>query len=262
MPKPILDIAVLSAGRRDLLSVCIDHILLQMKPEYSLTIYNNGHPSKEYEEVYKKLPETAKVKRANVDEGFPVGANNVIRSGTAPLVLFVTDDIFIHPSAIETLLNRMKDQSIGICGYKFTFPEDSTDPSRPAGKVQHVGMATSVRGDMIHPMIGWSADNPKCCVSREVMAVTGASFMVRRDVFNRVGGFRREYGRGYYEDMDLCFSIREVGYRVFFDAEAKATHGVGQTFKNVQQPLPIQQNQMIFRARWLSSMAWSEWEMW
>lgn len=260
--KPVLDIAILTAGRSDLLSVCLDHVLLQMKLNYTLTVYNNGHPSKEYEEVYRKLPQEAKVKRANNDEGFPVGAHNLIRSGNAPFCLFITDDIFIHPGAIETLLERMKDNTIGICGYKFTFPDDSSDPARPAGKIQHVGMAANIRGEMIHPLIGWNPDNPKCNVSREVMAVTGASFMVRRDVYNKVGGFRPEYGRGYYEDMDLCFSIREAGYRVFVETKATATHGVGQTFKNLKEPLPIQQNQMIFRARWLSSMAWSEWEIW
>lgn len=260
--KSILDIAILTAGRVDLFEKCIDHILPQMKPEYRIQVHNNGHPSAEYEEVYRKLPTGSVIKRSNVMSGFPDGANKVIRAGNSPLILFVTDDIFIHEGAIESLLKRMDDQSIGQCGYKFLFPYDSLDSRRPAGKVQHIGMASNIKGDMVHPLIGWPADNPKCNVSKEVLAVTGASFIIRRTVFNKVGGFDLIYGRGYYEDMDLSFKVRAHGFRVFVETTATATHGVGQTFKDLKEPLPIQQNQQIFRLRWLSQMPWSDWESW
>ena len=261
--KIILDIAILTAGRVDCFEQCVKAILPQMKPEYRIFVCNNGHPSSEYEQVYKLLPEGSVVKRVNQKEGFSYGANTAIKAGNAPLVLFVTDDLFIHEGAIETLLKRMDDQSIGLCGYKFIFPEDSPDPSRPAGRVQHIGMATNVRGDMIHPLIGWSADNPKCNVSREVIAVTGASFIVRRHVFNQVGGFDTVYGKGYYEDTDICLKVRSIGKKVFVDTGAVATHGVGQSFQNVPpQEIPFQQNQMIFRSRWLKSLSWSEFDVW
>lgn len=262
MPKIKLDIAILTAGRVDLFEKCVDAILTQYKPDYKIHVHNNGHPSKEYELVYKKLPKDSVVIRSNQMSGFSEGANKVIKSGSAPLVLFITDDVFIHDGAIESLLQRMEDMSIGQCGYKFLFPLDSNDKTRPAGKVQHVGMASNIRGDMIHPLIGWSADNPKCQISREVLAVTGASFMIRREVFNRIGGFDPVYGRGYYEDMDLSFKVRASGYRVFCDVEAQAIHGVAQTFKDLKEQIPFHQNQMIFKTRWLQAVPWSEWEIW
>lgn len=262
MPKNKLDIAILTAGRVDLFEKCVDAILAQYQLEYKIHVHNNGHPSKEYEEVYKKLPKDSVVIRSNQMSGFGDGANKVIKSGSAPLVLFITDDIFLHEGAIKTLLSRMEDMSIGQCGYKFIFPPDSTDNTRPAGMVQHIGMASNIRGDMIHPLIGWSPDNPKCKISREVLAVTGASFMIRRQAFNKVGGFDPIYGRGYYEDMDVSFKVRAAGFRVFVDVDAMATHGVGQTFKDLKEPIPFQQNGMIFKSRWLKFIPYSEWEMW
>ena len=258
----LLDIAVLTAGRVDLFEKCIEALLPQLRPEYKLHVHNNGHPSKEYEEIYKRLPQGSNIIRSNQMSGFSDGANKAIRSGSAPLVLFVTDDVFLKPGAIETLIRRMDDQSIGQCGYKLLFPEDSEDTARPAGKVQHIGMASNIKGEMIHPLIGWSSDNPKCCISREVLAVTGASFIIRRSVFNRVNGFDAAYGRGYYEDMDLSFKVRASGFRVFMDAEAQATHGVGQTFKSLQEQVPFQQNMMLFKSRWMKYIPWSEWEIW
>jgi len=262
MKNNILDIAVLTAGRVDLFEKCIDALLFEMRPEYKIHVCNNGHPSKEYEEVYKKLPVGSVVKRQNKDDGFGAGANIAIKSGSAPLVLFITDDVFIHPGSIEKLLETMKVPDIGMCGYKFLFPEDSEDPNRPAGRVQHVGMASNIRGEMVHPLIGWHSENPKCNISRDVAAVTGASFMIRRSAYQRAGGFNPIYGKGYYEDVDLCLTIRSQGSRIYINTEATATHGVGQTFKNEKTPAPIQQNLQIFRSRWLNRLEWSDWNMW
>jgi GT2 family glycosyltransferase len=259
--RPILDIAILTAGRVDLFEKCVGAVLTQMRPEYKIYVCNNGHPSEDYERIYRLLPEGSVVKRNNQDGGFGVGANTAINAGNAPLVLFITDDVFIHGGSIEKLLETMKDQTIGLCGYKLLFPEDSTEPSRPAGMVQHVGMASNIRGEIIHPLIGWSPDHPKTKLSREVLAVTGASFMVRRAVFNRARGFNPIYGKGYYEDTDLCFTIRSQGSRIYCNCDATATHGVGQTFKN-EQNSPIQQNRLTFTSKWISQMPWSEFEFW
>lgn len=260
--RPILDIAILTAGRLDWFEKCVDAILAQKRDGYNIQVHNNGHPSSEYEEVYKKLPQGSRIIRSNQMTGFSDGANKVIRAGSAPLVLFVTDDVVLHEGAIETLLKRMEDKSIGQCGYKLLFPTDSNDQHRPSGKVQHIGMASTISGDMIHPCIGWDAANPKCNVSREVLAVTGASFIIRRNIFNQINGFDPIYGRGYYEDMDLSFKVRGSGHRVFIDTEAVATHGVGQSFQTLKEQIPIHQNRQVFLLRWAHAMPWSEWEMW
>jgi len=259
--KTVLDIALLTAGRSDLFAKCVEAVLRQMEPEYKIYVHNNGHPSKEYEEIYKQLPEGSRIIRSNQMSGFSDGANKVINAGKSPLILFITDDVFLWDGAIDALLSRMQDRSIGQCGLKLVFPHDSDDPARPAGKVQHIGMASNIRGDMIHPLIGWDVDNPKCNISREVLAVTGASFIIRRDVFQRVRGFDTAYGKGYYEDMDLSFKVRAAGQRVFIDTSAVATHAVGQTFKD-EKDIPFQQNRQMFKLRWSQYMPWSEPEIW
>lgn len=258
--RPLLDIAILTAGRSDLFGKCVDAILPQMKSEYRIQVYNNGYPSSIYEEIYKKLPEGSVVKRGNQNIGFGNGSNSVIKLGDAPLVLFVTDDIFIQDGAIDNLVRVMDDPTIGISGYKFLFPKDSTDTTRPAGKVQHIGLGISVKGDVLHPLIGWSADNPKCNISRDVQAVTGASFIVRRAVFNKAGGFNPIYGLGYYEDVDLCLTIKSLGFRVRIDTVSRAEHGVGQTFGQVQDKsvIPMQKNHQIFQNRWVGQIVWDD----
>jgi len=264
--KPILDIALLTAGSVDLFSKCVDAVLKEMRPEYKIYVCNNGSPSPEYEKIYRRLPDDSVIKRNNRREGFGVGANMAINAGNAPLVLFITDDVFIHSGTVSKLLETMKDPSIGLCGLKLLFPEDSTDPTRPAGKVQHIGMASNIMGNMVHPLIGWSPDNPNCCVSREVLACTGASFIVRRSSFKRARGFDPIYGAGYFEDIDLCLKLHSInpvgqGGRIYVNTDATATHCVGGTFKNEKES-PIQQNSLIFKSRWMRFIPYSEWLFW
>lgn len=262
MPK--IDICVLTAGRFDMLERCLDAI----EQEITITpcnvyVYDNGSPSEERMkngDIFAH-PIITKHKRSNHNLGFPKGANNAIRMGTAPLVLFISDDIMLHPGAIQSLLETMSNPKIGMCGLKLVFPLEGNDVNRPAGKIQHIGHSVDLRGNILHPCVGWSANNPKCCVSREVFSVTGATFMVRRDAFNKVGGFNEVYGKGYFEDVELALQMRGLGYKIWVDTDAVADHYVGATFVQRKENIPIQDNQKLFLSRNQKFLVWTDWEM-
>jgi GT2 family glycosyltransferase len=237
---------------------CIDAIKSEMESIPSrLIIFQNGPIVNKYD--YPELPLLTRLTSSPQRLGFPAGANRVIRSGHAPLVLFITDDIILKPKCLNALVRRMDDPSIGICGLKLLFPPDS-DESGPRGTVQHVGHGISIKGSITHPFLGWSADNPKCCVSREVASVTGGCFMVRRGVFEKAGGFFEGYGTGYFEDVDLCFTIAKMGHKVFIDTDAQAWHYVGMSMRQVERP-PMQFNEMILHVRHPGEFRWSEFEI-
>lgn len=210
--------------------------------------------SAENREAFINLVNTipsAKIKHSAERLGFSAAANRVIRQGTSPLVLFITDDIILHEGTLEKLVRRMDNEEIGLCGLKLIFPSDSNDPNRPAGRVQHIGHAIDIRGEMTHPLIGWMPDNPKCNISRELQSVTGGVFIVRRNTFLRAGGFFEAYGKGYYEDVDLCFSIKHnTGQKIFIDTEATADHVTNASFMKAGAQIPMETNKMILRSRW------------
>lgn len=88
--------------------------------------------------------------------------------------------------------------------------------------------------------------------------------MIRRDAFNKAGKFFEGYGLGTWEDADLSFSVRNLGYKVFIDVDAVAYHYVGATAEKLQMGFPLGLNSMIFRARWAGSplMEYSDWKFW
>jgi GT2 family glycosyltransferase len=252
--KPLVDICVLTIGRFNLLKKCLDHLQADLelsKVKANVYLLENGTDAGSGFDH----PVITKKRRIAPMKGFPGGANTVIAMGTAPLVWFVTDDIFVKQGALLALLEIMEnDQKISICGLKLVFPSDSTEAHRPAGKVQHVGHAMTVRGNIVHPLVGWDANHPKCCVSREVFSVTGATFMVRRKAFEKVGGFDVQYGNGTYEDVDLCLKLRRLGGKIYICTDAMAEHIVGGSVTK-ERSFPLRQNEQIFRARWQSTGA-------
>lgn len=262
----LVDIALLTAGAVDpaVFRDCITAIKREMEsvPSTLYVCFNGRVP--ETQQAYKEILDTVpgvQIKSLNQNFGFPRGANTVIRAGTSPLVLFVSDDIVLDQGTLGKLVKTMDDPQIGLCGLKLIFPEGT--PSGPAGRVQHIGHAIDIRGEVTHPLIGWKPDNPKCCVSREVQSVTGATFMVRRDVFRKAGGFFEGYGRGYFEDVDLNLTIRMLPfretviegnkqvlyYKIWINTEATALHYTGATFIKNKEPGNMEVNKMILRQR-------------
>lgn len=79
--------------------------------------------------------------------------------------------------------------------------------------------------------------------SREIDSAAAAAFFVRRDVFEDIDGFSKEYFM-YYEDTDLCKKIAEVGYKIRFVPEAKVVHLLGQSIKS-----SYERKKMYFRSQ-------------
>jgi GT2 family glycosyltransferase len=262
-----VDIALLTCGLVDLgvFEKCVSAISREAKPTGArLYVIFNGveKDTRGALENIVSSVENVSIKHSPERLGFSAAANRVIRQGNSPLALFITDDIILNEGALEKLLHRMKDPQIGMCGLKLMFPKDSIDPARPAGRVQHIGHGIDIRGEIVHPLMGWKPENPKCNVSREVQSVTGGVFMIRRDAFLKAGGFQEIYGLGYYEDVDLCFSIRQLGYKVFIDTSATADHVTNASYVKSEKKPSLETNKMIFRQRWGGLMQSDSWSFW
>jgi GT2 family glycosyltransferase len=268
--KPLVDIVIVTGGRFDMLTKCLNALYLEAETTpISIHIIDNATPAEEYRDnsdlFFKRENSSVcdfNVKHFKQPLGFGAANNEGARMGTAPLIMFLNDDVELHEGAIKKVVGTLDDPSIGAVGIKLIFSPYRNHPNYPQGKVQHIGMALNIRGDAIHPLIGWSPDNPKTQISRDVICVTGACLTVRRNIFNRVGGFSPEYGLGTWEDVDLCFKVRQAGHRVFVNCDATGFHYTNATVEKNKVGYPLQQNRLIFQTKWGQSglMAWTEFE--
>jgi GT2 family glycosyltransferase len=75
----------------------------------------------------------------------------------------------------------------------------------------------------------WGTAPLRSAQPAQAEAVSGACILVKREAFDRVGGFSEDYFM-YGEDLDLCFKIRQAGYRVYHIPETTIVHfGGGST---------------------------------
>jgi Predicted glycosyltransferases len=225
----------------------------------TVTLVDDQSDKEKLQEYTLHLPSKFRVIHTRSRLGYPGGCDLGANQGKAKYIAIITSDVVMQPGSVELMIDEMEaDETIGVIGPKLLFPKDSTDPARPAGKVQHAGLEMGINSNLYHIFSGWSADHPKVNIRREALALTGAMLLIRRDTWNKVGGFFVGYGRGTYEDMDLCFSIRYAKQKVIYEPLAVGEHFVGATAVESEEGFDLKGNEMLFRLRWGSSFVWSD----
>jgi GT2 family glycosyltransferase/glycosyltransferase involved in cell wall biosynthesis len=134
---------------------------------------------------------------------------------------FLNNDTTLCDGALAALVARIdSDTSIGVVGSKLVYPD---------GTLQEAG------GIIFDDGMGWNygrASSParsEYNFVRDVDYVSGASLLVRTELFLAIGGFDERYAPAYYEDADLCFAAREFGFRVVYEPRSVVVHYEGVT---------------------------------
>ena len=99
----------------------------------------------------------------------------------------------------------------------------------PDGRIQEAGGIIWKTGEAYHYGWGESPSDRKYNFTREVDYCSAASLLVRKGLFDKLGGFDRRYAPAYYEDVDLCFGIRSLGHKVIFQPRSRVIHYEGVT---------------------------------
>lgn len=150
--------------------------------------------------------------------GFARANNQGARRARGEYLLFLNNDTEPCSGWLEHMVRLAdSDETIGIVGSKLLYPQNET--------VQHAGIEM-MDGMPDHIYRGVPSDDPRVCSTRDLDMVTGACLLVRRTLFEALGGFDEAYLNGV-EDVDLCLQARAEGYRVVYCAESVVYHHEG-----------------------------------
>jgi GT2 family glycosyltransferase len=206
---------------------------------------------------------TVRVVALQDNRGFSAANNVGIRATTAPLVLLLNPDTVVPPGAIDALAaHLLAAPGTGIIGPRLVdaqgTPELSFGPMiSPWGELrQKLRLAGARRGWRVAQQA--IARLTSCAGTRDW--VSGACLLIRRDALDAVGGLDERYFL-YTEDVDLCASVRRLGYAVQFDPSVTVTHLRGQSAAT--NPLTDRlrrQSQVAFyekhHPRWVGLLRW------
>lgn len=144
--------------------------------------------------------------------------NLAARSAKGDILLILNDDTkVVTPDWIEAMLELAQQKEIGAVGAKLFYPN---------GRLQHAGilMLAGIPGHAFHGSAGdYSGYHCSSLVTRNYLGITGACLMMRRALFEELGGFDENFDLNY-NDVDLCLRAHVAGYRNVFTPYAKLIH--------------------------------------
>ena len=152
--------------------------------------------------------------------GFVDSCNRGAEAASGKFLFFLNNDTEVTENWALPLLDLIKKEDVGAVGVKLVYPD---------GTLQEAG------GIIWNDASGWNygrmdnADKPEYNFIRDVDYCSGAALLVKRDLFTTLKGFDLRFRPGYYEDTDVCFAIRNLGYRVLYQPRSCITHHEGIT---------------------------------
>lgn len=182
--------------------------------------------------------------------GFLRTCNEAAKWAVGEHLVFLNNDTQPCPGWLDAMVDLMRARpDAGAVGAKLLYPD---------GRLQEAG------GIIWNDASGWNygrGDNPARPEYNYVRAVdycSGAALMVRRALFARLGGFDPRYAPAYFEDSDLAFRLREIGFATLYQPRAEVVHIEGVSHgTDVATGVKAHQeiNRDIFIARWADILA-------
>ena len=152
--------------------------------------------------------------------GFLESCNRGARASKGKYILFLNNDTMVTKGWLPPLLEIMERDDVGAVGSKLVYRGRTLQEA--GGIIWNDGTGWNYgRGD--DPM------EPEYSYVREVDYCSGACLLVRRELFEKVGGFDERFKPAYCEDTDLCFSLRNLGYKVMYQPMSVVVHFEGVT---------------------------------
>ncbi len=187
--------------------------------------------------------------------GFAAASNAGAAVARARTLLFLNSDVVPdRPGWLTTLSTALTARrKVGAVGPKLLFDDDS---------LQHAGLFfwRDRHGRWInrHFYKGLPRRFPPAEVERAVPGLTGACLMVRRALFERVGGFSEDYVIGDFEDSDLCLKLRTAGAELRYVPAAELYHLERRSIvqhAGYTRSVASEYNALLHALRWSALMA-------
>lgn len=183
--------------------------------------------------------------------GFIQSCNLAAQKAIGRYLLILNNDVEVLDNWLDELVSTFEfDVNVGCVGAKLIYPD---------GKLQEAG------GIIWEDASGWNygrgddPDNPKYNYIREVDYCSGACLLIKKEIWEKLGGFDELFVPAYYEDTDLCFRVREIGYKVVYQPFARVIHYEGvSSGTDINSGVKSYQkvNQLKFREKWKNILSY------
>lgn len=205
---------------------CIASIYEKVSPEidFEIIVVNNDKEKKP-EELIKNYPDVKAVSSGG-NVGFGAANNLGAKLAKWEYLVFLNPDVEILSSKAEAVLEEFKkDESIGAIGVRLVTPEGKVQKWCAGYEINIIDLARNNLGFPKSQKI-W-----KSKIKKEADWVSGTAFFISKKLFGEIGGFDENFFM-YFEDIDLCKRIRNVGKKILYFPNFCVRHKSGESYQD------------------------------
>lgn len=229
-----LSIITVTYNNENTIDDYLESVLKTKEKAYELIIIDNASPDGTVSKIPKHPQIKLLVNKENL--GFSKACNIGAKNARGEYLFFLNPDTKIFKNSIQNLLQYIKENpSVGLVAPKLINRSGHAQPS-----VKKLPTVLGVFKEY-YLNISNSFDEyvPDGSEPVEVECVYGAAFIIRKDIFDKLGGFDEKFFL-YYEDLDLCRRLKNLNLKIIYYPKAKIEHEVGTSSKKLSvQTLPF-----------------------
>src|SRR3989344_697910 len=227
-----ISIIIVSFNTKELLIDCLNSLIVAVKNFKSeiFVVDNNSHDNT-VESVKRFFPEVKTVANSQ-NLGFSKANNQAIKKAKGKYIVILNPDTKVMPDAFKTMMKFMEqDPKIAVSTCRVELPNGELDrdcrrhfPTPWRAFCHFSGLSKLFKGSKIFDQYYYgylSQDN-----EHEIDSCVGAFMFVRSSSIKKVGLFDEDFFF-YGEDLDWCWRFKEVGYKIFYNPQAKIIHYKG-----------------------------------
>ena len=214
---PKISIIIANKDHYEDLSRCISSILDKSTYEnFEIIVVENNSTTAEIKEYYEELSRHPKIRIVTYAGEFNYSRINNFGAGFAQgeyLLLLNNDTQVISVNWMEELLMYGQRPDVGAVGAKLYYPDKT---------IQHAGIVIGLGAHRTagHTHYKVNYENVgymgRLCYAQDVTAVTGACLLVKKELYDRLGGLDESFAVAL-NDVDFCLRLREEGYLNVFN---------------------------------------------
>jgi hypothetical protein len=224
-----LAVCIVSWRSRDLLHTCLSSVV--GRPEAGeIVVVDNASADGTVEMVRQEFPSVTLIAN-DANLGFAAGNNQAIRATHEPFVLLLNPDTEVQAGALGALLEEFgEDERVGAVAAQLVLPDGSIQPSCRSFPEPSALFSDALGLARLFPrsttfgryrMTYWDHDS-----RREVDQPMASALALRRSALGEVGLFDESFPL-YFNDVDLCYRLRQAGWKIVFEPKTNVIHYYG-----------------------------------
>ncbi len=227
--KPLVSLIIPTRDMLEVLRPCVESILNKTDYDnYEIIIIDNQSYDTETHAWFTSIESNPKVRIIQYDEEFNYSAINnfAVEYANGSIIGLINNDIeVISDGWLTEMLSHAVRSDIGCVGAKLFYPDNTV---QHAGVVLGLGKNAETTGIAGHIFKGIGAKETgyftRAALPQNYSAVTAACLLVKKKLFQQVGGFDEENLKVAFNDVDFCLKVRDAGYRNIWTPYAQLYH--------------------------------------